>query len=524
MEKENYTPEMQKFLDEFIAIDDKDKNLNSGNDKMLHTALWYEKFRRAMEDQEDHLIFKNAISRIVRRRYALAFSNTVESLFDGLMNELAWADYINLDSLTDEQVTEIKSIIGRYIVLLNSVKSHSLENDASKIIIGWMACEIDELLFCHKRQELIVDFAYNCLRENLQFGPGNFNQKEIEIQLKLAILTLVFKPDYNYAQFWLTKKIFPEFSNFNLTQAQEIGFHFENIISQINKVFKNIHSKDYLLYAKRQIAPFILIKELPNYQSNLTAISKDPIKLRDALVDVYDSLLMKTRDKVWRGTIRAFIFIFLTKISLAFIIEMPFDQYLRGSIDYIPLIINIGFPPVLMFLSGISVKTPPSSNHQIVINAINNLITYQRIDSKPFYIGIKHRSTGEKIFDFLYLVFNFGIVIGVILLLRKIGFNFVSILLFFTFVSAVSFFAFRIRNVALELLMRVSRDNFLVSLIEFVFLPFILIGKIISSAITKSNPFTITLDFLIEAPLKTIIKISNSWLRFVRQKKEDLDI
>jgi hypothetical protein len=60
--------------------------------------------------------------------------------------------------------------------------------------------------------------------------------------------------------------------------------------------------------------------------------------------------------------------------------------------------------------------------------------------------------------------------------------------------------------------------------VEFVFLPFILIGKYLSAAITKSNPFTITLDYLIEAPLKSIIKISNSWLRFIRQKKDDIDI
>jgi hypothetical protein len=71
--------------------------------------------------------------------------------------------------------------------------------------------------------------------------------------------------------------------------------------------------------------------------------------------------------------------------------------------------------------------------------------------------------------------------------------------------------------------MQVTRENILVSIVEFVFLPFILIGKILSNVITKSNPFTITLDFLIEAPLKSIIKITNSWLRFIRQKKEDLD-
>jgi len=31
------------------------------------------------------------------------------------------------------------------------------------------------------------------------------------------------------------------------------------------------------------------------------------------------------------------------------------------------------------------------------------------------------------------------------------------------------------------------------------------------------------LDLLIEAPLKTIIKVVNSWLRFINAKKEELE-
>jgi hypothetical protein len=518
-----YALEVQKFLEEFIELASSDKNLKKGNDKMMHSAFLYEKFRTAMEYQEDHLIFKNAVSRIIRRQYALSFSVTADSLFNDLLNELAWADYINIDSLTDEEVSKIKSVINRYLVLLGAVKSRTMPKyDAQKIIIGWMSSEIDEIFFCRKRQELMVNFAYNSLKDNLkQTEPAS--EKLHEIQLKLSILTLIFKPDYSYAQYWLAKKIFPEFEHFNLEYAAQIGKHFDNVVGQIDKVFKNRFSKEYLSYTKRYIVPFILIKELPNYQGNLKPILDSREKLTDWLMDVYDRLIDKTKTKVWRGTFRALIFILLTKISLAFIVEMPFDQMLRGSINYIPLAINIFVPPLIMLFAGLSVKTPSANNRPTVYSAVSNLLSYGKLESKSFYIGEKKKSPAEVFFNVLYFIFNLAVLFGVTYLLFKIGFNLVSVTLFFIFISAVSFFSFRIRNIALELAIQVTRENILVSIVEFVFLPFILIGKILSNVITKSNPFTITLDFLIEAPLKSIIKITNSWLRFIRQKKEDLD-
>jgi len=445
MEKDSqYSLEVEKFLEKFIILATGEKHLNKGNDKMMHSAFLYEKFRTAVEYQEDHLIFKNAVSRIIRRKYALSVSLDAEMLFNDLLNELAWADYINIDTLTDDEVAKVKKVINRYLVLLSSLRSRNMAKyDAQKIVIGWMACEIDEIFFCRKRQEIMVDFAYNCLKDNLKFASVS-QEKISEIQLKLSILTLIFKPDYSYAQYWLIRKIFPYFVDFSLDHAKEIGHHFDNIVGQADQVFKNPYSKDYFAYSKKYIAPFVLIKELPNYQSNLTLISGNREKLVDWLMGVYDKLIDKTKTKVWRGTFRALIFILLTKVSLAFIIEMPFDQILRKSIDYLPLAINIFAPPIIMLFAGLSVKTPSQANRQTVLNSINNILTYRKIESKPFFIGERKKTHIEMFFDTLYVIFNIAIIIGVIILLTKLGFNVVSISLFFIFISAVSFFSFRI--------------------------------------------------------------------------------
>jgi hypothetical protein len=76
----------------------------------------------------------------------------------------------------------------------------------------------------------------------------------------------------------------------------------------------------------------------------------------------------------------------------------------------------------------------------------------------------------------------------------------------------------------LELNMRTDRESFIFSVIDLIFMPFVQIGKVFSAVLTKSNPFIITLDYLIEAPLKTIIHIFNSWFKYIRKKKEDIDL
>ena len=522
-EEQNYPPEMKKFLEQFIILASKEKSFKKGNDNMMQSALFYEKFRTAVEYQEDHLIFKNAVSRIVRRKIALSFGVTADSLFDDLMTELAWADYVNLEILSEEDVVKIKHIIARYLSLLTHVRTKLALYEVQKIIIGWMASEIDEVFFCRKRQELLIDFTYKSLKDNLTYSTEELYCRS-EIQLKLAILTLIFKPDYSYAQYWTAKKVFPEFAGFSLEKSKEIGRHFDNVICQIDKYIKNPYNKNYISYLKKYIAPFLLLKELPNFHSDLGLIKDSRETLKNWLMDVYDKMVLKTSDKVLRGTVRAIIFIFITKISLAFLIEMPYDQLSRGSIDYLPLAINVLLPPILMLFAGFSVQKPAAKNRDMVYQAIDNLTIYHKVDSKVFNIGPKHKTALEKFFNFLFTIFNIAVIAGVVILLKKIGFNVISITLFFTFVSAVSFFAFRIRNIALELVMQISKDNIVVSAIELVFMPFILIGKFLSATLTKSNPFTVTLDFLIEAPLKSILKITNSWLRFVSQKKEDIDI
>jgi len=519
-----FSPELEHFITEFQSSQVAATNRQADNDRISGPAMVYEKIRTALEYQEEHHIFKNAIARIISRKYAFTMNPSAKRLVSDLISELSWANYINPENIKPEEYSVIIQIVDRYLVFLREARSGFVKKgNLQKMIIQWMACEINELFHPEKEREVFLNYTSSVIGQNLSLEQSNVSPEENLIQLKIAIYSLVMKPDFYLIQYWLLKAIYPNWATMSLEDAGKIARSFDPYYNKINHSLNHPYRKNYLLFVKRNISPFTLLyRVLMTDGVDLEKLRNKPQILHTMMMDQYDRGIKSAKDKVWRGTFRALIFIFVTKISLAFLLEIPFDKFFSGHIDFVSLIINVTLPPLLMLAAGTFVKSPPSSNYRTVSEAATNLITKGTLLDKKVSLLNSKTSTLDNIFNSVYFLITFGILLGVIWLLAFLKFNIISITLFFVFVSAVSFFSFRIRNIALELAMK-RNDDTLTSALEFIFLPFIRIGRFLSDRIAAFNPFIIALDFLIEAPLKTIIKITNSWLRFINSKKEDLE-
>ncbi|OQA03051.1 MAG: hypothetical protein BWY68_00850 [bacterium ADurb.Bin400] len=392
--------------------------------------------------------------------------------------------------------------------------------------VNWLACEIDEILKPHPDPNVLVNYVYSTIEKNIKTGDARISAADNETQCKLAIFILVFKPDTPLLQFWAIRRAYPEWSSWSVDEVKRFARSFDPYYNKVDKILLNPLRKRYLQFAKRYIAPFILLNKLVNSNKiNLHTVQEKPALLKNLLVELYDQEVVEARQKVWRGTTRALLFVFLTKISLAFILEVPVDRFLTGEINYLSLGINVYLPPLLMLVAGTFVKAPPAQNRMVVADAVSNILYHDKINNSTFVIKKKKTGSGlEDFFDVFYLLFSGLVLVGVVRLLLYLHFNFLSIILFFFFVSVVSFFSFRIRTMALELAMRRAGDGGLTSWVEFFFLPFIQTGKLISEKFAQSNPFILALDFLIEAPFKSIMKILGLWFKFINAKKEEIEL
>ncbi len=519
------TPEGLDFISNFSSSFAEANNLKSDNDKTISSAFIYEKLRVAVEYQEEHLILKNAMSRILRRKCTLSPNINADQLFSDLISELAWANYINPEVLKEKDSESIISIIDKYLTILKYAKTGRFaRHELNHAVMDWLACEIDEFLRPDKSEQIIVDYAYNTLIKSLDLSEVRIDEKENEIQMKGAIYGFILKPDYAQVQYWFLKNIYPDWNSWGIEEMKKMARSFDPYYNKLDHALNHPYRKNYIQFVKRLIPPFILLYSVMiKKKLSASEVGEKPALLHSLIMEEYNLKVAEARNKVWRGTFRALIFILITKISLAFIIEIPFDKYVSGSIDMVSLIINISLPPLLMLFAGTFVKSPSRRNYKTISDSVISLLTQNQLDNKKYTL-VKSRSTTFMFFNLAYSFISLGILSAVIWLLLYLKFNIVSITLFFFFVSVVSFFSFRIRNIALELAMKRGRDDALTSILELVFMPFIRIGKFFSDRFASFNPMILALDFLIEAPLKTVIKIMNSWLRFINAKKEELEL
>jgi hypothetical protein len=176
-----------------------------------------------------------------------------------------------------------------------------------------------------------------------------------------------------------------------------------------------------------------------------------------------------------------------------------------------------------MLFSGATIPNIKSSNSLAISSSLKEILYSTELQVKAFIIRKRPRRQSEVIFDYIFSAFTLALVIFVIWLLYNFGFNFVSIFFFFFFVSAVSFLSFRIRVNSRELVVKRRREDTITSFVELIFVPFVRLGKKMSDELTLHNPVLFLLDFLIEAPLKTIIRLIRSWFNFVSKKKEEME-
>ncbi|HEX6257997.1 MAG TPA: hypothetical protein VFZ48_00795, partial [Candidatus Saccharimonadales bacterium] len=85
-----------------------------------------------------------------------------------------------------------------------------------------------------------------------------------------------------------------------------------------------------------------------------------------------------------------------------------------------------------------------------------------------------------------------------------------------------SFLGFRLSRLVREIEMFAARQNFFDALRDFFYTPFVIIGRWLSDKYAKVNVVTLILDMAIELPLKTILRLSRQWVRFLGEKRDEL--
>jgi len=224
--------------------------------------------------------------------------------------------------------------------------------------------------------------------------------------------------------------------------------------------------------------------------------------------------------RVRRAILRSVIYIFITKMALALLLEVPYDTYYYNHVQWPQLMVNVLFPPLFMIALGLSIRTPSPKNTEAIYKQLQDaVIGHSEVET--LVVGQK-RSTLAPMMSLFFLstsILTFALLAW---LLWWLHFTPLGLFLFIFFFCVVVFFAYRVRQIAQEMSVIREKENIFEGMVTLLTLPFLRIGFKLSAEFGKVNVFAFILDVLLEAPFQLILDLVEHWLAFLRQKREEV--
>jgi hypothetical protein len=295
---------------------------------------------------------------------------------------------------------------------------------------------------------------------------------------------------------------------------------FTDLNRSVDDAFSSRLTQKLRQAVNRYGAPFRVMRALTESRSDLPELLND----RQAFLDAYNYQIgreyQSLSKRLNKGIAKSIVFVFVTKVSVGLAIEIPYDIAVLGSVAILPLAVNLLFPPLYMASFKLGLKNPSSANAAALCAYVD----------KALYVGGNPleqaaRVGSRPISPFGTVVYTIFFIIPLVLLiyvLTLLHFSPLQGIIFFVFLSTASFLGFRLSRISRDMELVPRQARFSGAVRDFFYLPFIVMGRWISSKYARANIVAYVLDVLVELPLKTVLRLVRQWVRFLSEKHEEI--
>ncbi len=515
------------------AEDEEDVPRIKVSDLISRLAFYYEKIRNSVDYKEEYLLRKSSILRVLKRQIIIeAQLKTLEAedIANNLLVELIRAGYLPNNKLPETKISEIALVIDKYLKLrkesLSKISDDRQKNEISKWILAVASAEIEEKLCVDPVSQTIVNNMFKLLSKHVVLPDDSIYRPDKEIQIYLSIHRIFMKFDNDMLEFLLLK-----YFNANWEKAtdEEITY-LSNRLGDTGKAISEQMNHPLAAQINKLVGHYSVYYTILN-----DVITDDPVRVYEDIKEdpkAFPRLVKKftlkryheSKVKLRRAAVRSIIYIFLTKMILALILEIPVTLWLGEILNYTSLAINVAFPPLLLFLIVLFTRMPSEANTRRIVQGVEEIVFKEKEKKEPIILKppAKRKRGISGVFTVIYaatFLITFGLVIYI---LNRIHFTFVSIVIFLFFLTLVSFFSLRIRKVAREMYILEGKESIFSFVTDFFYVPIIEVGKWLNEKFSRLNFFVLILDFIIEAPFKVFVGIAEDWTKYVKERKEEI--
>lgn len=494
-------------------------------------AALYEKIRGVLDWQDEHLLRKTAIERILKRRLFLGQNG--EEFAANFVYELIRGGHFPNDRIPEQKIATIQRLINKYVFLLNNSKppAEKLKVHLYDWLLSIAACEVEEILDPPRRERALIEYMEESMQEKISI-PGNMSETDKNIQISIAVQEALFKLDKAVIGYHLLKKAYPDWLDYNNpsdiplenTSLKGIAENIYITWESIEKNLKHPRAKKFYRVCENYDTPYLILGEILSADPlGAPTRLKDPELLENLAKEVYIKKLKALKSKAGRMAAYSVISIFVTKMVAAFFLEVPLEKYFTHQFSYQSLGLNILIPSLLMLLLVVTVRPPGKGNMEKVIMETIKITYYSdKKDTYEIRIPRKRGFLLNSVVTIFYLA-TFLISFGFIWWgLEKLDFWIASKIIFLIFFSLICYAGVRVRERSKELLIEEEKGGFLSFLLDSFAMPFIRVGKWLSSQWTRYNIILVFVMALIEMPFQIFIEFIEQWRSFLKEKKEEI--
>lgn len=474
----------------------------------------YEQLRNAAEYAEEHVLLQRAIRRFYRRLFLVRDKKLVENSGEELVIELTQAGYIPNDTVGEDDVDFIsKSAHKYYDAYLHLLKDRSVSREQADLwTYELLAVEVEWRLNDNSHLQAFSQFAHSYFTQTIEYDKIFGSKPDgADISLYVAVHRALLKSDDAALRLGLLKR-------FQQDPAELASYIRLN--KQIDEVLKSPTTEKLFRLVDRRGAPLRVLRHMIDEDASIVASMQNREQFLLAFERQVNTDYESINTRVNNGIIKSVIFLIITKFLIGIAIEVPYDYLLFGTILWLPLIINLFFPPLYMILLRATMMLPGPANTARLVEQIDQ--TLYKTDQQKMLVRRpgKEFGTGYNVAYGVLFVAVFGGVAA--LLWHFLDFDLMHLLIFFVFLSAASFLGFRLSRMIREIESIETYQNGVTLIRDFLYMPFVVVGRFISDKYSKVNVVALALDMLIELPLKTILRLVRQWAAFISAKKDQL--
>lgn len=474
----------------------------------------YEQLRNAAEYAEEHVLLQRAIRRFYRRLFVLHDKKRLRASGEELIIELTHAGYLPNDSVPEDDVAQISAAAVRYYEAYQALRKNKAitYEQADKWTYELLAVEVEWRLNDNSQLQAFTQFAHSYFSSTIDYEQVfGTPPPAVDISLYVAVHRALLKSDDAVLRLGLLARF---------GQSPNKLESYIDVNRQIDEILLSQATEKLFRMVDKRGAPLRVLRHMVDDSPDLAALLPNREQMLLAYEKQVTSDYQSVNRRVNNGIIKSVVFLIITKFLIGIAIEIPYDYLMFDMILWLPLIINLLLPPAYMVLLRATMMLPGNANTARLVKQIDTTLYAAEQPKQLVRRAGQEFGTGYNVAYGVLFIAVFG---GVATLLWQVfDFDIMHLLIFFVFLSAASFLGFRLSRMIRELESVETHQNGVTLVRDFLYMPFVVVGRFLSDKYSKVNVVALALDMLIELPLKTILRLIRQWAAFISAKKDQL--